>query len=261
MKLIVAGLLLAAILVPAGLAQQTIANSCAPDVVSGNVAGIINSGTQRFCVYTDTVVHSEAEPNADSGRFTAAYTAPTITNPVVVYTLNIISGCTISSTNQVETTTGGATISTAHWSVDLATGSQQCHGVIKIRVDGGIVATKVYEMYLPWMIQTEERNVDNLVRICANSDFNTTCDSILTAIWDWAPLVIGFTILAIATMRARPNYFAVIVAGAFLVWSSVESPYGDTTTRLMVALFGMFNALLGALSLMDESKKDESMEG
>lgn len=77
---------------------------------------------------------------------------------------------------------------------------------------------------------------------------------------DWIPLLIAFAILALATMRAKPNYLAVIIAGAFFAYAAYACPFDGNGIRMMVALFGVYNVLIGALETRN-SESNQAMEG
>lgn len=75
---------------------------------------------------------------------------------------------------------------------------------------------------------------------------------------DWAPLLLAFGVLAIATMREKTNYFAVIVAGAFFVYVAFSAPWASERFSMMVALFGSYNALLGIIEVFVEDGEKEN---
>lgn len=93
----------------------------------------------------------------------------------------------------------------------------------------------------------------------STSQNNTLFGDVQQSVKDWVPLLIAFAILALATMRTKPNYLAVIIAGAFFVYAAIFCPFNETTVKLMVALFGLYNALLGSLELYGD-KRGTAME-
>lgn len=76
----------------------------------------------------------------------------------------------------------------------------------------------------------------------------------------WAPLFIAFAILGLAVMRRKPNYLAVIVAGLFFVYAGFAGTWASSGFGYMVAFFGVYNVLVGALEMRDP-EDDQQMEG
>lgn len=164
--------------IPAGQAigdAGTLTN-CGPTFAVTTVGGLFSAGTIDFCLYAPQVVHGHtASGSDDTVRMTAIVAGPPGTTPVFTYTTTIISGCSISSTTQQDTIGAFGSMSTAHWNLDVWDGANQCHGAIQLTITAGLASTQVYRAYLPWMIQTEGFEVDNLNRLCAASAVNTTC--------------------------------------------------------------------------------------
>ena len=77
---------------------------------------------------------------------------------------------------------------------------------------------------------------------------------------EWIWLYIAFAVLGLATMRAKPNYMAVIIAGGFFAYAAWACPFPSLAEELMVALFGLYCAFVGALE-MREPESDQAMEG
>jgi hypothetical protein len=278
--------------------------TCAPILTTQNIGGLITAGTIEYCIYVPSIVHSSLG-NDDTVRLTAVVSGPAGTNVVFAYLTNLINGCSISTITQTDTVGTFAAMSSAHWNLDITDNANQCTGAIKITVSAGLIPSPVFSAWLPFMIQTETVEVDNLNRLCLFSAVNTTCAQPVLTIQDdsngwvihqdeacgatipcltnqtlqignvsqnntvagdvgetvkaWIPLLIAFAVLALATMRAKPNYLAVIIAGAFFVYAAIFCPFNETTVKLMVALFGLYNALLGSLELYGD-KRSIAME-
>lgn len=147
--------------------------SCSPPFSVANIGGLFNAGDINFCIYVPAVVHGSTG-NDDTARITAVVTGPPGTTPTFTYATNVINGCTIGTITQADTLGNFGSMSSAHWNLDITDNANQCTGAVKVTVTAGLVPTTVFVAWIPWMIQTEPTEVDNINRLSGFGDWNTT---------------------------------------------------------------------------------------
>lgn len=137
--------------------------------------------------------------------------------------------------------------------------TQQETQAIADALNAGLDVTICPELEPCYNVLSGAVNTNSTVNATVNS--NSTVESdVSEALADWIPLFVAFAILAIATMRRKPNYLSVIISGVFFVASAFLCPWPDVVLILMVGVWGGYLGLLGALETRN-AENDQAMEG